>query len=57
MNKKNLAKDGNRVSIPAHEAWLYKNKKALDSVRKGLEEARQGKLSKAPEDFSKYIDD
>ncbi len=34
------------VEIPASEAWLYKNKKALASVHKGLEEAAQGKVSK-----------
>lgn len=34
------------VEIPASEAWLYKNKKALSSVRKGLEEAAQGKVTK-----------
>jgi len=31
------------ISIPSSEAWLYKNKKALKSVEKGLEEAREGK--------------
>ena len=45
------------VSIPAHEAWLFKNKKALASVRQGLKEAKQGKLIKAKEDFSKYPKD
>ena len=34
------------VEIPASEAWLFKNKKALTSVRKGLEEAAQGSVSK-----------
>ena len=34
------------VEIPASEAWLFKNKKALASVKKGLEEAAQGKVSK-----------
>ncbi len=33
------------VEIPASEAWLYKNKKALASVRKGLEQAGKGKVS------------
>ena len=45
-----------QVTIPAHEAWLYQNPKALASVKKGLEEAKAGKLVKASEDFSKYID-
>ncbi len=34
------------VEIPASEAWLYKNKEALKSVKKGLEQAGQGKISK-----------
>ena len=45
-----------QVTIPAHEAWLYKNPKALAAVKRGLEAARAGKLVKAKEDFSKYID-
>ncbi len=28
-----------QVLVPAAEAWLFKNKKALASVRKGLEES------------------
>lgn len=34
------------VEIPASEAWLYKNKKALASVRRGLKQAAEGKTSK-----------
>lgn len=45
-----------QVSVPAHEAWIYKNPKALAALKKGLEEARKGNLVDAPEDFSKYID-
>ncbi len=43
------------VTIPAAEAWLYKNKEALASVRQGLKEAAEGKLSK-PRSFAKYAD-
>ncbi len=32
--------------IPASEAWLYKNKKALESVQRGLNQAVQGKIKK-----------
>jgi len=32
--------------IPASEAWIYKNKKALDSVQKGLRQAAKGKVTK-----------
>ena len=34
------------VEIPASEAWLFKNKKALDAVQLGLEQAKEGKISK-----------
>ena len=43
------------VSIPAHEAWLFKNKRASASVRQGLEDAKGGRLVKAKEDYSRYI--
>lgn len=42
------------VSIPAHETWLFKNKRASALVKQGLEEAKMGRLIKAKEDFSKY---
>ncbi len=32
--------------IPPSEAWLYKNKKALESVQKGLKQAAKGKVRK-----------
>ena len=32
--------------IPSPEKWLYKNKKALESVQKGLKQAARGKISK-----------
>lgn len=44
------------VTIPASEAWLYKNKKALASVRQGLKEAAEGKFVEMPS-FAKYADD
>ncbi len=34
--------------IPEREAWLYKNKKALAMVRKGLEQARKGQFVQGP---------
>ncbi len=34
------------VEIPASEVWLFKNEKALESVKKGLKEASEGKISK-----------
>ena len=32
--------------IPSSEAWLYKNKEALESVKRGLKNAAEGKVSK-----------
>ena len=32
--------------IPDSEAWLYKNKKVLESVRRGLKQAAKGKIKK-----------
>ena len=43
------------VSMPAHEAWLFKNKRASTLVQRGLEDARQGRLVKPKEDYSKYV--
>jgi hypothetical protein len=52
-------KDGRLIlepyaEIPAREAWLYKNKKALESVRQGLRDAKAGKAKRLG-DFSKFI--
>ena len=32
--------------IPSSESWLYRNKKALDSVQRGLKQAAKGKVTK-----------
>lgn len=45
-----------QVSIPATEAWLYRNPKALAAVRRGLEEAREGKATPAGS-FAKYANE
>ena len=34
--------------VPVEEAWLFKNKEALELVRRGLEEAKTGKMVKGP---------
>ena len=54
-------KDGRLIlepfkEIPAREAWLYENKVALDKVRKGLAQAKAGKVSKRG-DFNKFVVD
>lgn len=35
-----------QVTIPASEAWLFNNPEALSSVRRGLSDAAQGRISK-----------
>ena len=35
-----------QVTIPASEAWLFNNPAALASVRKGLSDAAEGRVSK-----------
>lgn len=35
-----------QVTIPASEAWLFKNPAALEAVRRGLADAAEGRVSK-----------
>lgn len=46
-----------QVTIPASEAWLFRNKKARTAVIRGLADAKAGKLVKVKEDLSKYLRD
>ena len=45
-----------QVEIPAREKWLFNNKSALTSVRKGIKEAQDGKI-KSLGSFGKYATD
>ncbi len=45
------------VAIPAHEAWLFQNKRAASLVQQGLDDAKRGRLTKAKENFAKYLGD
>jgi hypothetical protein len=42
------------VEIPEREAWIYKNKKALASLERGLEDAAKGKVRKL--DLSRLLE-
>ena len=42
-----------QVSIPASEAWLFRNQKSLDSVRRGLAETAE-KKAKRGSSFAKF---
>jgi hypothetical protein len=35
-----------QVTIPASEAWLFKNPEALAAVRRGLKDAAEGRVTK-----------
>jgi hypothetical protein len=41
------------VSIPSSEAWLFMNKKSIESVRRGLEDAMHGRVHESPKDLDK----
>jgi hypothetical protein len=41
------------VEIPAREKWLYENKEALSSVRRGLADAKAGRV-KSLGSFAKF---
>ena len=45
-----------QLSIPAYEAWLFRNPEALASVKQGLLESAQG-LTKSRGSFAKYGED
>jgi hypothetical protein len=45
-----------QVSIPASEVWLYRNPKALASVRRGLADVAAGR-TKSLGSFARYADE
>ena len=56
-----LSKEGDillrpMVSIPTREAWIYQNSEVLKLIRRGLAEAKQGKVKKV-EDLDKFLED
>ncbi len=44
------------IGVPLHEAWLYKNPEALASVRRGLQDAAEGKVHDLGS-FAEFADD
>jgi hypothetical protein len=45
-----------QVSVPASEAWLFSNKRALESLRRGFEEVAAGNTRNLGS-FAEYADD
>lgn len=45
-----------QVSIPANEAWVFQNPNCLNSLRRGLKEAKEGK-TKPRGSFVKFIEE
>jgi hypothetical protein len=43
-------------SVPAHEAWIFEDKKVLSSLRRGLKQAAQGK-TKSLGSFARYAEE
>lgn len=44
------------IEVPYKEGWLHNNEKALSSLKRGLEDSAEGRVS-FKEDFSKYLTD
>lgn len=44
------------VEIPARESWLYENKAALESVRRGLAQSAKGE-TRSRGSFAQYADE
>ncbi len=45
------------VEVPAEEHWLYRNPEAKTSLMRGLEDIKEGRVSKLDRDFSQFLDD
>lgn len=43
-------------AVPLREAWLWENQAALESVRRGIEQAASGDLSSGPENLDGMLD-
>ena len=44
------------VSIHSKEAWIYRNPKVIKTIRKGLQEAKEGRL-KNVQDLQAFLED
>lgn len=46
-----------KVEIPAEELWLFQNKSALETVKRGLDDVENGNKGNIEEDFWNDIED
>ena len=44
------------ISIPAREAWIYENPQIIKTLRQGLKEAKEGKITKVT-NLKKFLKD
>jgi hypothetical protein len=40
-----------KVEIPAEELWIFQNKEVANSIKQGIDDAKNGKVSELSEDF------
>ncbi|MEI8124539.1 MAG: hypothetical protein WCG42_02150 [Parachlamydiaceae bacterium] len=45
------------MEIPARDHWIYKNPKASASLKRGIEDAENGRIVDVDIDFSQFLDD
>jgi predicted RNA-binding protein YlxR (DUF448 family) len=46
-----------QIEIPARDHWIYKNPEAFASLKRGIEDAKNGRIVDLDIDFSKFLDD
>lgn len=44
------------IEVPAREHWIYKNPEALNSLMRGIEDAKAGRVVDIDIDFSQFLE-